>query len=321
MRVAGKIPVYVGKIKPETETVKEFYLYPEDHELLPAFTGGSHIVTFIKDGEKTIEKHYSLVGDPTDRSQYVIAIRRNEQSRGGSVYWHDHVKEGDHFEISFPRNHFPLSFMAKHHVFYAAGIGITPFISMMADLQKAGRDFELHYAAKTRKLCAFYDYLNETYPGKCTFYFSQENHPAKMAPEIMLDHRIGTHVYFCGPQAMVSEYKKAAKSYGYPEQSIHFELFAAGVTGPQNAFVVELAKSKKTIEVPANQTLLEALLAAGIKAPYSCKAGGCGSCEVEVVNGRVDHHDSFFSEEERNERHSILTCCSRAKNEKIILNL
>lgn len=321
MRVAGNINVYVGKIEQETETVKRFHLYPVDQKPLPAFTGGSHITTLIKNGNDVIERQYSLISHPVDRSQYAISIRRDDNSRGGSVFWHDHVKEGDRLEISFPKNHFPLSYQAKHHVFYAAGIGITPFLTMMADLQAEGKTFELHYAAKTKELCTFYDYLNEKYPGQCTFYFSRGEKPAKMTPESMMNHRIGSHVYFCGPVSMVSQYREAARAYGYPEKSIHFELFAAAVEGPQHPFVVELANSNTLLEVSSEQTLLDALLNAGIDAPYSCKVGGCGSCEIEIVNGEVDHRDLFFKDEERKERNSILTCCSRAKKGKLVINL
>jgi ferredoxin-NADP reductase len=161
MKAFGKINVYVGKIVQETKTVKRFHLYPADRELLPAFTGGSHIATFIKNGNQMIERNYSLVSHPTDRTQYVIAIRKDDHSRGGSVYWHDEIKVGDHIEISWPKNHFPLAFKtAKHHVFYAAGIGITPFLTMMEDLTDQGKSFELHYAARTKEECAFYDYFN-----------------------------------------------------------------------------------------------------------------------------------------------------------------
>lgn len=321
MRVAGNIEVCVKRIVPVTETIKRFHFQPVDGKPLPAFTGGSHITTYIQNGSETIERHYSLVSHPVDRSQYAISIRKDDQSRGGSVFWHDHVNEGDHLEISFPKNHFPLSFEAKHHVFYAAGIGITPFLTMMADLQAEGKSFELHYAAKSKELCAYYDYLNENYPGKCTFYFSQEEGSSRMSSATMAEHRIGSHVYFCGPLSMVNEYRDAAESYGYPSKAIHFELFAAAVNGPQNPFVVELASSKTEIHVQEGATLLETLLKAGVDAPYSCKIGGCGSCEVEVVDGEVDHRDSFYRDDERNDRKSILTCCSRAKEGKLVLNL
>ncbi|PLR91114.1 hypothetical protein CVD19_22135 [Bacillus sp. T33-2] len=64
--------------------------------------------------------------------------------------------------------------------------------------------------------------------------------------------------------------------------------------------------------------MLEALLEAGIKAPYSCKVGRCGTCELKVTAGEIDHHDSFLSDEQRNIQNSILTCVSRAKSDKLV---
>jgi dimethylamine monooxygenase subunit B len=320
----GNIKVYVGKIIQETTFIKRFHLCPTDQELLPAFTGGSHIATYVKNGNQVIERNYSLVSHPTDRTHYEIAIRKDEHSRGGSLYWHDEIKEGDHLEISWPKNHFPLAFKAaKHHVFYAAGIGITPFLTMMEDLSAEDRSFELHYAARTKEDCAFYDYLNKKYPGNCHFYFSRTEQPNKMTPVTMAEHRIGSHVYFCGPVSMVKEFREAAEFFGYPTHSIHFELFAVADEGPKDPFVVKLANSEKIVEVSEKETLLDALLKAGVQAPYSCKVGGCGTCEIQVVEGEVDHRDHFYKSKERNTKKVILTCCSRAKasEKELVLDL
>lgn len=316
----GNINVFVKEIIQETETVKRFILSPVSGEPLPVFGGGSHITTCIQDKDRVIERHYSLVSDPTERSYYAIAIRRDDASRGGSVYWHDQVKVGDELEITFPKNHFPLSYQAKHHVFYAAGIGITPFLTMMADLKAEGQSFELHYAARSKELCAFYGFIQERYAEHCTFYFSSGENAKRMAPETMLEHPIGTHVYFCGPDTMVHQFSEAATSYGYPAKSIHFELFSPPNRGKQEPFRVELANHQE-VAVSADETLLEALLNAGVDAPYSCRVGGCGRCEVEVVEGEVDHRDLFFSEEERAGRNFILTCISRANSGCLKLNI
>ncbi|MBI0579279.1 oxidoreductase [Neobacillus cucumis] len=324
MRAFGNIEVYVGNIVQETNFVKRFHLYPVDQESLPSFTGGSHIATYVKNGDELIERNYSLVSHPTDRTQYAIAIRKDDHSRGGSVYWHDQIKLGDRLEISWPKNHFPLAFQAaKHHVFYAAGIGITPFMTMMEDLTAEGKSFELHYAARTKEECVFYDDLNAKYPGKCHFYFSRTENPKKLTPVTMADHRIGSHVYFCGPVSMVKEFREAAEFFGYPYHSIHFELFAAADEGPKDPFVVKLANSGKEVLVSEEETLLDALLKAGVEAPYSCKVGGCGSCEVQVVEGEVDHRDHFYKDEERCTKKVILTCCSRAKvsDKELVLDL
>ncbi|TLS35976.1 PDR/VanB family oxidoreductase [Pseudalkalibacillus caeni] len=314
------IPVIVKAIHRETPYVKRFTLAPEGNEPLPRFSAGSHITTYIKPPEGKLARSYSLTNYPADSGNYQIAIRLNEASKGGSRFWHQEVKEGDRLQVSFPRNHFPLSFKAKHHVFYAAGIGITPFLSMMAELKEKGASFELHYAAKTKEQCAFYHLLKEKYPGRCRFYFSREDNAKRVSVSSLLQHKIGTHAYFCGPETFIANFTEAAKRYGYPESSVHFERFTAPRPEKLEPFEVEL-KSGRILKVPKEKSLLEALLEAGIDAPYSCRAGRCGSCELNVKEGQVDHYDSFLTEEQKAAQDRILTCVSRAKTRKITIDI
>lgn len=315
----GTIEVVVEEVRNESPNVKSFKLKPVDGNQLPKSSGGAHITTRIHRDQGLIERNYSLTNDPNDTDYYKIAIARSSESKGGSVYWHDNVKTGDKLEISYPKNHFGLSFSAKHHVFIAAGIGITPFLSMAQDLKKKGKTFDFHYAAPSKESCAFYPFISSTYSDVANFYFSLEGR--RMNPEIMKDYPIGTHVYFCGPEDMIKEYAEAARSYGYPESNIHFELFSAPDFGPKQAFEVKLNKSNQILTVPEDQELLDILLQHNINAPYSCKVGGCGSCSVDVLDGDVDHRDVFLTDQEKKEGNVILTCVSRGKSGCLTLDL
>lgn len=316
----GVIEAVVSEVFEETAQVKRFRLISSTDLPLPRFSGGAHITTYIEESSGALlERHYSLTSHPKEVDYYEIAIQRNPLSKGGSVFWHDHVRKGTRLEISLPKNHFHLSFIAKHHVFFAAGIGITPFITMAADLKRQGRTFELHYAARSQKDCTFYDWLKKNYPNETHFYFTKEQ--SRMSPEIMKKLLIGTHVYFCGPETMVREFTDSARSYGYPEKSIHFELFSPPDFGPAHPFEVKLAKSNQLLQVGAEESLLEVLLKNGVDAPYSCKIGGCGSCELEVLEGTVDHRDVYLSDEEKNQKNVILTCVSRGKSDRLMLKL
>lgn len=313
------IDVIVKEIKRESPSVKSFKLAKADGSPLPHFSSGSHITTYVKSNGKLLDRHYSLTISPEKKDFYRIAIRLSDQSKGGSAYWHHHIKVGDSLKISYPKNHFPLSFKATHHVFFACGIGITPFLAMISDLKAKRKTFELHYAAPSKESCAFYSFLKKDYPHETHFYFSNEKR--KMKTDLMENQPIGTHVYFCGSEEMMKEYATAAKTYGYPEKSIHFELFTPPDRGPMQAFQVKLNKSNKILQVPAGKSLLETLLKHNIEAPYSCKIGGCGSCQVAVLEGGVDHRDLFLSDDEKKEANVILTCVSRAKHGTLVLDL
>ncbi|WP_409304246.1 PDR/VanB family oxidoreductase [Peribacillus sp. SCS-155] len=313
------LSVFVKSIHQETKTVKRFILAPADGEVLPAFSAGSHITTYLKGLNGPIQRQYSLINHSETRDEYHIAVQLHPSSTGGSECWHKTMRAGDLLNISYPNNHFPLSFAAKRHVFYAAGIGITPILSMMAELKGNKTPFELHYAAKSKDDCAFYEYLRKQYPGHCTFYFSREEGSRRLDAALLLQHPIGTHVYFCGPGSFISTFTETAKGYGYPNGSIHYERFSAPRPFNPKPFEVRLTDGN-TINVTAEQTLLEALQKAGIKAPYSCRVGRCGTCELKVLEGKIIHYDSFLTEEQKSSQNCILTCVSRAESERLTIS-
>ncbi|MGM0881046.1 MAG: PDR/VanB family oxidoreductase [Bacillota bacterium] len=314
----SNIKVRVAEVAEETPLVRSFKLVPVEGEL-PRFSAGAHITTYLQTDNKLLERHYSLTGNPKYSDSYRIAVRRSDTSRGGSAFWHSQVKVGDEMEISQPKNHLPLSFEAKHHILIAAGIGITPFMAMMADLKEAGKSFELHYAAASAEYCPFYSFILSHYGKQAHFYFSSEQQ--RMFTLLMWNQPVGSHVYFCGPEGLITQFKHSAQSYGYPDSSIHFELFTPPVTGPCYPFEVMLTKSKIALHVPEDRSLLDVLLDKGIKAPYSCKIGGCGSCEVEVEEGEVDHRDFFLSEQDKKKRNVMIACVSRAKSKRVSIHL
>jgi ferredoxin-NADP reductase len=312
------IRVYVKSVARETDFVKKFTIASLDGKPLPKFSGGAHIATYLEAPQGLLVRYYSLASCPDDPMHYQIAVRLSDRSNGGSEYWHRSIQAGDELEISYPKNHFPLSFKAKHHVFYAAGIGITPFISMMHELRENGSSFELHYASKSKEACVFFDFLQREYPNESNFYFSQ--HSKRITPDLLKNHRMGTHVYFCGPESFIAQLTDAAVQLGYPECSIHSEQFTPPQPKNQRPFSVQLTDGS-SIYVNQEQTLLHALLSHGVQAPFSCQVGRCGTCELEVAEGEVTHYDSFLTEEQKDAQSRILTCVSRAKSDRIVLKI
>jgi ferredoxin-NADP reductase len=312
------LTVQVAHIDVLTPVVKRFTLVPAGTDRLPPFSAGAHITTFVECDGRVLERNYSLCNDPLTRNIYQIAIRRSEHSQGGSAYWHAHVRVGDIVRISPPKNHFPLSQRARHHVFLAAGIGITPFLPMMAELRARNGSFELHYAAKSGSLCAFRDEIETRYP-ETRFYFSEEG--TRLTPDVLSGARVGTHVYLCGPASFIDEFSRHAEMLGFPRSNIHAERFTALTPENPRPFRVWLYKSRREVEVTAHETLLAALLRSGIKVGYACRAGGCGTCEIGVVEGEVEHRDFYLTKEEKASNRSIIACVSRAAGDRLVLDL
>ncbi|MGH3495792.1 MAG: 2Fe-2S iron-sulfur cluster-binding protein, partial [Sciscionella sp.] len=92
--------------------------------------------------------------------------------------------------------------------------------------------------------------------------------------------------------------------------------------GKEEAFEVLLQDSRLTVHVPSDRTLLQSLRASGIDVPSDCEEGLCGSCEVAIIEGEIDHRDRVLSASERAANHRMMTCCSRGYcGKKLILAL
>lgn len=287
---------------------------------LPSFTAGAHIEFRIDGG---LKRCYSLInpGDALDR--YIIAVKRDPASRGGSRFMHEQLRVGTQISATAPRNHFPLDGIAPYTALFAGGIGITPIWAMIQELDRHRRSWELHYAARTEEHAAFLEdalLLEGNGRGKVHCYFDQS---APLAlTEAVEQIPSDAHVYCCGPTPMLDSFLDACVSRD--QATVHIERFA---TASESALLsnggctVTLARSMRTIAVAPTQTILDALLAAGIEAPHSCKEGVCGSCEVRVVEGVPDHRDSVLSPSEKISNQSMMICCSRSKSDALVLDL
>ena len=86
-------------------------------------------------------------------------------------------------------------------------------------------------------------------------------------------------------------------------------------------FEIVLQKSGKSLQVPADKSILDVLIDAGLNVAYSCQQGICGTCETKVLSGIPDHRDMFLNEDEQESGAVMMVCCSRAKTPKLVLDL
>ncbi len=314
------LKVKVTAVEQVAEQIKHFTMVAEDGSPLPYFSGGSHVVVSMDIDGRTHRSAYSLMGPTNDNSAYQIAVRKQEKSRGGSVFMHEKVEPGTLLEISMPTNLFSIHRLAKKHILVAGGIGITPFLSQITDLNRLGHDYELHYAYRSAEHAAFRKEIEALCGDKAFFY--PENETGRLnITELLSKQPLGSHVYVCGPDPMVNGLELIASELGWPETSVHSEKFLAPATGAP--FTVSLLQSNTEVVVPGDLSMLEAMEEAGIDAPYLCRGGACGRCEVEVVecDGDLVHHDEYLSDAERVAANKILPCVSRANCSRMVINL
>ncbi|MTD55493.1 PDR/VanB family oxidoreductase [Amycolatopsis pithecellobii] len=319
----GKLSVRVSAKLMETTGVCNLTLVPLEGERLPAFTAGSHIDLHLKSG---LVRQYSLCNDPAESDRYELGVLRVERSRGGSTAVHDNVHEGDVVTISHPRNNFPLEENApgRSHL-VAGGIGITPLLSMAAQLTRHQSDFVVHYFCRGEEHAAFRRRLLESYPGKIRFHFDDESVSGRPDLEAAVTPYVpGDRLYICGPPGFLDAVVARAYGHRWPSDAVRFERFtaepAAGSEGDE-AFEIQLARSDRTLVVQADETVLEALENEGIEIDYSCESGVCGTCVTPVLDGVPDHRDSFLTPEQKERNDCFTPCCSRSVSATLVLDL
>ncbi len=297
-------------------------LAAEDGGPLPAFSAGSHVDLHLPSG---FTRQYSLCNDPGETHRYQIAVLRDPASRGGSAALHDAVSVGQTLQISAPRNHFALAHQASRHLLLAGGIGVTPLLCMSERLAQLGADFELHYCTRSLARTAFVGRIQAaSFADRVKFHHDDGAAAQQLDLGGLLGQpRPGEHVYVCGPQGFMDAVLGRARAAGWPEAQLRFEYFGAAVapTVGDTAFEVQLASSGRVLPVAVGQTVVQALVAAGVEVLTSCEQGVCGTCLTRVLAGQVDHRDQYLTPEERAAHDQFLPCCSRSRGVRLVLDL
>ena len=286
--------------------------HPEGRPL-PLFSGGAHVMVEMQDGDILRRNAYSLISDPEDGSGYEIAVQREDQGRGGSLFMHEKARPGDLMRVGLPVNLFALNLTARKHLLIAGGVGITPFIAQTRELRRLGLPYELHYAVRARDELAALPLL----PEGVHVHVSAEGSRMDL-DAILSEQPLGTHLYVCASDRMISTVLDTAQSLGWPRDALHSEEFLA--PAPGEPFQVFCARSHKTLTVGAHESLLEALENAGIAAPWLCRGGACGQCETDVIacDGTIEHHDHWLEPEERPRK--IMPCVSRFRGQLLTID-
>ena len=282
---------------------------------LPTASPGSHIDIRINDD---IVRQYSVITPLSSPSAYVIGVKREHRGRGGSRLLHELAVVGSNFNISAPRNNFPLHESAETTILFAGGIGITPIYSMFKRLEEAGRNTELFYWCRSPESALFRSLL-ETQPNATLYYPESANGDTPTVSQILRSVKSTAEMYCCGPAPMIDEFIRETRDRA---EKVHVERFAnSAIPMAARAFHVLLSKSGKRVRVAAEESILHAVLREGIDVPYSCEEGVCGACEVKVLEGVPAHRDAVRSPEEHNRRSSMMICCSRSVTDFLTIDV
>ena len=296
-----------------TPLIEEFALAPVTGEP-DRYRPGAHVTVRTPSGAM---RRYSLVG-ASGRDEYVIAVKREPASRGGSQSMHDDAKVGATLMVSPVETEFELV-EAEDYLLIAGGIGVTPIYAMANHIARDGGDFRIIYVSRSAEDAAYLDDMAARFGDRLTVHHDEGSADNLYDFWDHFEKPTRAHVYCCGPKPLMEEIE--AISGHWPEGRVHFENFKPVeiVRADDVAFDVELARSARRVHVPADRSILEALRDAGITASSSCESGTCGSCKTRLISGDVDHRDMVLAEGEGDS--AIMICVSRARTGNLVLDL
>ncbi len=286
---------------------------------LPTFQPGAHIDLHLPNG---LVRQYSITNGPGELTSYTIAVKREVESRGGSVAIAETLREGDVLAVSEPRNNFPLRRDAVRTTFIAGGIGLTPLLSMARALQRQGLAFDFHAFARSEDHLPLGPELKALGGGVSRHFGLGPPETAEQIRRVLGPHSFARHVYICGPGPMLELARSIAAELGWPDEAVHYEYFKnTHEIDTSSSFTVELARSALSLSVPAGRSILEVMRDNGIAAPSSCEQGACGTCLTRVLEGEIDHQDVYLNGTEKAAGNVMMTCVSRAKSARLVLDI
>ena len=282
---------------------------------LPPFEPGAHVDVHLPDGTL---RQYSLCGDPLERRAYRVGVREIEGGRATTLI-HRQLRPGMVLRLGTPRNNFPF-LPASRYLFVAGGIGVTPLLPMMRAAQAAGAAWTLLFCTRRVEDAPFLDEVLAL-GGEVSLHASEAGTRLDVAARLA-DAAPGLKLYCCGPERLMVAVQEATAHW--PQDAVHFEWFTARTRSEDQAaggFEVVCARSGITVSVPPDDSILGVLLAAGVEVPRSCEQGVCGTCEVRILEGEADHRDSILSAGEQAANQSMMTCVSRARGTRLVLDI
>jgi ring-1,2-phenylacetyl-CoA epoxidase subunit PaaE len=316
------------------------------------FRQGQHLTLKAAiDGEDT-RRSYSLCSSPVD-GEWKVAVKK---ILGGkfSTYVNEVLKAGNHIEVMAPSGNFGVEVSPskpKNYLFFAAGSGITPVLSMVKThlSLEPNSTCKLFFVNKTAKSIIFKEELEQLrnqFFGRfeINYFLTKERRDIelfngrfddeKMAvlTKTFIDVPDTNEVFLCGPEKMVNYVSDYLINAGLPKENVHFELFVTGLSEEDIARQERLAKQNvegtEVIIVDGGKefvftmtkeydNILDAALGAGADLPFACKGGVCSTCKCKVLDGAVEMKINYALSDKEVSQNLVLSCQAVPTTDKV----
>ena len=340
-------------VRDETHDVKTFVLAPREPKLF-AYAPGQFLTFSFEIGGETIHRCYTISSTPTRPHTVSITVKR---VAGGPVsnWLHDHLKPGDTVRALGPMGEFScFTHPAGKYLLLSGGSGVTPMMAMARTFHDlgGGRDVAFVHSARTPADIVFRDELAvmaSRDPALRVHAICEADAPGEAwtGPKGRLSLAIlreavpdvlDREVFVCGPKPYMDAVRAMLAEAGFDMARHHEESFdfgalpdadqeaareaeqaldAAPATGTRT-FRVEFAKTKRVLECPEDQTVLDAARKAGIRLPSSCAKGLCGTCKSKIASGTVAMAHAGGIRQREIDNGMALLCCSKPTSDLVI---
>lgn len=313
-----RLTATVAEVQQLGPEIKSFRFEAPDTPFTNA-SAGAHVDVYVPNG---LLRQYSLWDWADDGSSISVGVKGEPNGGGGSKWLHENLTVGSTIELGDIRNNFKLDEAAKSYLLIAGGIGVTPMVAMGRRALELGKNISFYYLARNAAAAGFTDILSGLGLDD-DLHLHHDDKDGLLDIKGLLDSQSAdTQVYFCGPEALLSAVLDHTKDW--PPERVHFERFSGDPTklnAPSEGFEVELRQTGETFHIPEDMSILDVLLEKGLNPEFGCMDGVCGSCTTTVIEGEVEHRDATMTAEEHDEEKSMCICVSRAKGDKLVLDL
>lgn len=326
-------------------------------ELQPKFKfrQGQHLTLKADIDGEDVRRSYSLCSSPNEH-QWKVAVK---QIAGGkfSTFVNEELQVGNELEVMEPSGTFGVdtnSEKAKNYLFFAAGSGVTPVMSMIKTHLAAepNATCKLFYVNKTAKSIIFKEELEQlrnTYFGRLEIYYFLtkekrdialfngrfDDEKMQVLTTTFIDIPDTSEVFLCGPEQMVNYVGEYLINAGLPKELVHFELFVTGLSEADIKRAERLAKQNvegtEVIIVDGGKeftftmtkeydNILDAALGAGADLPFACKGGVCSTCKCEVKAGEVEMKINYALDDKEVSQNLVLSCQAVPTTEKVVVD-
>jgi ferredoxin-NADP reductase len=336
------------RVRDETHDVRSFVLRPLQARSFRYRPGQFITLRLDLDGEQ-VNRCYTLCSSPTRPDTLTITVKRVPGGRV-SNWLHDNLRPGSRLSATGPAGSFcfppgPVTAPARGQLYLSGGSGITPLMSMSRAWADLGLDADVQFihAARTPQDIIFADELKllaRSLPRwRATMVCEQRGSNPDYSGllgrlSLPLLHAqvpdlLEREVWCCGPEPFMAAVRAILAEVGFDMARYHEESFNFGSpavettpsaeeacgkgasTSGAPSFAVTLKSRGERFECGSDETVLKAAQRAGVRWPFSCSNGVCGTCRTRKLSGEVEMNQGGGLRPREVAQGWFLPCCSK----------